>query len=97
MNVETDKPSRASRWVGGLLFAVGMAMLIVVFGLAATAFMEVPEALAAGGQASAAGLAPALAGTAARVGFLLVMAYVSSLFASKGLELYEAARGRDKE
>ena len=69
-------------------------MLVVVFSLAAMAFLEVPEALAAGGKASGTGLGPALAGTAARVGFLLVMAYVSSLFASKGLDLYAAARGR---
>ena len=35
-------------------------------------------------------------GLAARAAFLVVMAYVSSLVASKGLELFYAARGADR-
>ena len=97
MNGETGRPHRAGRFLGGLIFAVGLGMLIAVFVLAAAAFAQVPAALGSSGRSSGQGLAVALGVTAARVGFLVVMAYASSLVASKGLELLEAARGRGGE
>jgi hypothetical protein len=95
MNDEARKPNRLGRWTGGLIFAVGMAMLVMVFVLAAAAFAELPQTLDSASQSSGQGLIHALAGVAARVGFLVVMAYVASLVASKGLELFYAARGVD--
>lgn len=84
-------PHRAGRWSGGVIFLIGLAMLVGVFSLAVVAFLQVPEALA-GAQRTGRGLGWALAGTAAQVGFLIVMAYAGSLISSKGLELYGAAR-----
>ena len=94
MDAGTRGPSGTGRWLGGLIFAVGLLMLIAVFALAAVAFAQVPEVLASGGRSSGQGLVGGLAATGARAAFLLVMAYVSSLVASKGLELYQAARSR---
>jgi hypothetical protein len=67
-------------------------MMVTVFGLAAVLFAGVPETLATAGRSSPQGLGPALAATAGRALLLLVMAYVSSLLTSKGLDLYVAAR-----
>ncbi len=78
-----------------MIFAIGIALLVGVFWLAVSAFLAVPETLDAASKSSGQGLIAALAGVAARVGFLAVMAYVSSLVASKGLELFSAARGGD--
>ncbi len=93
MAEERPRGSRAGRCLGALSFAVGMALLLVVFGLAAGAFARVPEALAAGPERAGHGVAGLLAAAAARALFLFVMAYASSLLASKGLELYHRARG----
>jgi hypothetical protein len=93
MNDEARKPNRAGRWIGALIFTIGMAMLVAVFALAAFAFAELPQTLDGASQSSGQGLIQVLVGVAARVAFLVVMAYVSSLVASKGLELFYAARG----
>lgn len=95
MSAERKTTNRGGRWLGALIFAVGIIMLVVVFVLAAVAFGEVPAALTKGGSARALGAGLAMAG--ARAAFLLVMAYVSSLLASKGLDLYQAARGDSGE
>lgn len=95
MNAESDRRNRAGRRVGAAIFAAGMALLLVVFGLAASAFARVPATL--GGPRASSGLGGQLAEVGARVMFLFVMAYVSSLVASKGLDLYEAARREGEE
>jgi ABC-type nickel/cobalt efflux system permease component RcnA len=91
-------PHRAGQWFGGLVFAIGLAMMVAVFVFAVMAFLQVPAALAAGGRIGGEdGLGRALAVAAVRIGLLFVMAYVSSLFASKGLELFAAARAGTRE
>ena len=45
MNDEVKKPNRAGRWVGGVIFALGMGMLGTVFVLAVSAFLELPQIL----------------------------------------------------
>jgi len=95
MSAERKTTDRVGRRLGALIFAVGMIMLVVVFVLAAVAFGEVPVALARPRGVS--GIGHALAATGARAAFLLVMAYVSSLVASKGLDLYQAAPGDSGE
>lgn len=79
---------RGALWAGGLVFAIGLTMMLGVFALAVTAFLRVPAALAGPGESM--GRSLAIAGV--QIGFLFVMAYLSSLFASKGLELFAAAR-----
>jgi hypothetical protein len=93
MSDEAKKPNRAGRWIGALIFTVGMAMLVAVFSLAWSAFAGLPDMLDAASQSSSHGMIQVVVMVAARVGFLVVMAYVSSLVASKGLELFYAARG----
>jgi len=82
---------RAGRWFGGVIFLIGLGMMAAVFALAAIAFLRVPEAL------SGVGGARPLAAAGVQIGFLFVMAYLSSLFASKGLELFSIARTRAEE
>jgi len=93
MACEGVAESRAGRWVGALVFAVGLALLLVVFGLAAAAFAALPEAIAAGPELQGQGVGPALALAGGRALFLFVMAYAGSLVASKGLEMHYRARG----
>jgi hypothetical protein len=87
---------RAGQWVGGLVFALGLLMMAAVFIAAVVTFLQVPAALAAGGRIGGS-LGRALAEAGVRIGLLFVMAIVSSLFASKGLELYAAARTGTRE
>jgi len=87
MGSQTAATGRAERRVGLAVFAVGMALLAAVFALAIKTFHQLPR-LASGG--APAGIAAALAVAAVQAGLLLVMAYVSSLLASKGLELYSS-------
>ncbi len=91
---ETGGQSRAGRWFGGMVFLIGLAMMAVVFALAVIAFLRVPEVLMGTGRE---GLARPLAAAGVQIGFLFVMAYLSSLFASKGLELFSVARTRAQE
>jgi len=93
MNPDPKTPSPAARALAVAIFAAGVLMLLAVFALAALAFARVPHALGAPRASSGPGVGPLLAATASRAAFLLVMAYVSSLLASKGLELYQAAQG----
>ena len=94
MKGDNGKSGGAGRWTGAALFTIGMVMLVGVFALAAVSFAQVPRAIGGSHAASDPGLGALLGAAAARAGFLLVMAYVSSLVASKGLELYQAARGK---
>ena len=94
---ETGVQHRVGRWFGGLVFLIGLGMMAAVFALAVIAFLRVPEALAGGGGASGDGVTGPLAAAGVQIGFLFVMAYVSSLFASKGLELFSTARQRAEE
>ena len=80
--------NRGGLWAGGVVFGVGLAMMLGVFALAFFAFLRVPAALATAGDT----LGRSLAVAGVQIGFLFVMAYLSSLFASKGLELFAAAR-----
>jgi hypothetical protein len=82
---------RGGLCVGGLVFGIGLAMMLGVFVMAVMAFIRVPAALAT--PADSLGRSLAVAGV--QIGFLFVMAYLSSLFASKGLELFAAARGSE--
>ena len=93
MRTENQTSSRAGRLLGGIIFAIGMALLLVVFVLAARAFSEVPDGLEASASASEPGVGVVLAGAAVRAAFLIVMAYASSLMASKGLDLHQAGKG----
>ncbi len=79
---------RTGLWAGGAVFGLGLVMMLGVFALAATAFFRVPTALT--GPVDGMGRGLAIAGV--QIGFLFVMAYLSSLIASKGLELFAAAR-----
>jgi hypothetical protein len=83
-----NESHRGGLWAGGVVFTVGVAMMLTVFALAVTAFVRVPAALA--GPAKDMGRTLTIAGI--QIGFLFVMAFVSSLIASKGLELFAAAR-----
>lgn len=94
---ESGAQHRPGRWVGGIVFAVGLAMMVAVFGLAVTAFFQVPEALLSTSRKGSEGLARPLAAAGVQIGFLFVMAYVSSLFTSKGLELFATARAKAAE
>ncbi|MCJ7752157.1 MAG: hypothetical protein MUQ65_13885 [Armatimonadetes bacterium] len=94
---EMSVQHRAWRWFGGVIFLIGLGMMATVFALAVIAFLRVPEALMGGGGASGEGVTRPLAAAGVQIGFLFVMAYLSSLFASKGLELFSIARTRAEE
>jgi hypothetical protein len=78
------------------IFIAGLAMLAVVFVLAAEAFAEVSAALADPARSVELGVARILAMAAARTGFLVVMTLAASVFAAKGLDLYRAAGRGEK-
>jgi len=84
-------PSRSAERAGILIFAVGIALLALVFVLAVLTFRELPQILASDRPAPQ-GILTVLGIAGVRALFLLVMAYVGSLLASKGLDLYSAAR-----
>jgi hypothetical protein len=91
--------SPAARW-GLVVFALGVLMLLGVFGLSYGLFSSVADKLAAGENAAVGSLPPVgdfLAANATKLGFLLVMGYISSLIAGKGLSLYGASRGDKRE
>jgi flagellar basal body-associated protein FliL len=81
----------AGRSMGIVIFTVGIALMAVVFVLAILTFQQLPQLLASD-QPPPQGILAVLAIAAARAVFLLVMGYVSSLMASKGLDLYAASR-----
>jgi len=81
----------AGRW----LFALGMAAIGVVFVLAAITFAKLPKEIADPARVAEQGLGRMVVAAVVKAVFLLVMAYAGSLFASKGLELYQAACGKE--
>lgn len=91
MEAQRSRGNRVARGLGVVIFVIGVVLLGVVFALAAVTFSQLPRLLA-NSQAGVQGLGMMLLTAAVRAIFLLVMAYVSSLLASKGLELYAAAR-----
>jgi len=95
MSQDKEGGRSAGRWIGGVIFFVGLGMMGVVFALAVMAFMRVPEALLSGSDDAP--LSRPLGAAGVQIGFLFVMAYLSSLFASKGLELFEASHARGRE
>jgi uncharacterized protein YqhQ len=91
MSDSSTAPGSAARSVGILIFTIGIALLVLVFVLAVMAFLQLPLIVASDRPAPQ-GIVTVLAVAAVRAVFLLVMAYVSSLLASKGLDLYAAAK-----
>jgi hypothetical protein len=81
----------AGRSFGMVIFAIGVALLAAVFVLTILTFRQLPQILASD-QPAPQGMLTVLAIAAVRAVFLIVMGYVSSLIASKGLELYAASR-----
>lgn len=81
----------AGRTLGIIIFVLGIVLLVVVFALAAITFGQLARAMA-DPSAAGPGIPTVLAAAAVRAVFLLVMAYVSSLLASKGLDLFSAAK-----
>jgi len=98
MTHQASESHGPGRWLGALIFAMGVGLLVVVFVLAALAFVQVPAGIA-GPSGAQHGIGSVLAGAATKGVFLFVMAYAGSLVASKGLDLYavsrEAARKRE--
>lgn len=87
------------RW-GLVVFALGIIMLLGVFFLSYGLFHSVADTLAAGENAPIGTLPPIanfLVANLIKMVFLLVMGYISSLIAGKGLALYGASRGMDLE
>jgi len=91
MTTQTPREDRSGRRAGFVLFVIGMVALAVVFILAAIAFARLPAEIADAKRVAEQGLGRILASAAAKAVFLLVMTYAGSLFASKGLDLYQAA------
>jgi len=91
MDVQAVQGGRAARRVGMLIFTIGIVLLAVVFSLAIITFRQLPQMMA-DDRVSPQGIIRGLTVAAVRGGFLLVMAYVSSLLASKGLDLYSASK-----
>ncbi len=95
MTTQTPREDRPGGRAGFVLFLVGMLALAVVFVLAAIAFTRLPAEIADAKRVAEQGLGRILAAAAAKAVFLLVMTYAGSLFASKGLELYQAGRRKE--
>jgi hypothetical protein len=74
-----------------VIFAIGVALLAAVFVLAILTFRQLPQVLASD-QPAPQGTLAVLGIAAVRAVFFIVLGYVSSLIASKGLELYSASR-----
>jgi len=92
MSVSGTSSGSGARAAGMIIFAIGIALMLLVFVLAAMTFSQLPQ-LIGGGTAAPQGIVSVLTVAAVRGGLLLVMAYVSSLLASKGLELYAVSKG----
>ena len=85
--------SRGGRTFGVIVFAIGVAALLVVFVLALIAFSGLSQGLK-GGPLTLEAAGGLLALAVARAFLLIAMAYAGSLLASKGLELLAASSGR---
>jgi len=90
---------RAARW-GMIIFILGLILLLMVFLLAFGMFHSTARLLAASENLPPTELPPLsqqLSVGALRLGFLLIMGYVSSLIAGKGIALYGACREAHRE
>jgi hypothetical protein len=86
--------------LGGIvIFILGIVLLLGVF-LLAFVFFNNAAALLAQGEGAAPNTLPPLSqklyAGLLRLGFLLIMGYVSSLIAGKGIALYGACRDREE-
>ena len=81
-----DLPGKA---IGLTIFAVGIALMVAVFIWSYHLFSGWARHTSFGGGT----LGQELTRGGIRLGLLFVMAYVSSLIASKGLQLYGVCRG----
>ncbi|HUV03801.1 MAG TPA: hypothetical protein VMX94_01695 [Armatimonadota bacterium] len=84
---------KRARVVGMAVFALGVVVLLFVFGVAYTMFTSPADELLSprGGQSpslTGAGLGNALAAALVRLVLLFVMTLAGSLIASKGIQLY---------
>jgi hypothetical protein len=86
--------------LGGIVvFALGIALLLGVFFIAFVFFNNAANMLAQGESAAPNTLPPLsqkLYAGLLRLGFLLVMGYVSSLIAGKGIALFGVCREREE-
>jgi len=89
MNEAAHKPDDvAGKIFGIVMFVAGIILLALVFFWAYHMFGNWDK------QALAkADMTPALVGGAIQLGLLFVMAYIASLIATKGLQLYGVCRG----
>lgn len=91
---------RRGRFVGMVVFALGIAILIFVFIIAYVMFESPVSYLlpTANGKApSAIDLGTAVAWMAVRIGLLFTMTIAGSLIASKGIQLYLGSRTVDSK
>jgi len=78
---------RPGKWLGIVVFALGVGLLLLVFFFAYHELIASPD----GGTVSALLAQPTL--LAFKGALLLVMGFVASAIANKGIALYQAARG----
>jgi hypothetical protein len=83
---------RAGRVSGILVFALGVALLLVVFYLA---YIELVASGALAGTAGGRSAGDMALFVAAKALFLFVLGFVASAIANKGIALYQAAGGQD--
>jgi hypothetical protein len=85
---------------GIVVFVLGIILLLGVFFFSFGLFNSAARMLAASGTAAPNTLPPLsqqISVGALRLGFLLIMGYVSSLIAGKGIALYGACREANRE
>jgi tellurite resistance protein TehA-like permease len=86
--------------LGLVVFTLGIILLLTVFVLSYFLFASIARQLAEAERLPAESLPPLsrlLAAGAMRLGFLLVMGYVASLIAGRGLSLYGTSQEKDPE
>ena len=85
--------NRSGRIIGMAVFAVGIIVLLLVFGIAYAMFTSPSSELlrsggAPGSPVTAAGLGSAVVLVLVRIALLFVMTLAGSLIASRGIQLY---------
>ncbi len=90
-----QKSDIAARIVGMIVFISGIALLVIVFGIAFKFFSAESNAMQASVNNTTAAPVTAKLGQSAlsliiRIGLLIVMALVGSLLASRGIQFYFA-------
>lgn len=87
MRVRQRSMDRPGKWLGIVVFAVGVGLLLVVFVFAYR------ELIAAPGGSAVSSLLAEPAALAFKGALLFVMGLVASAIANKGIALYRAAQG----